>query len=346
MSNHLRLLPFALLTSLALAQSPLDFQIDQAASAWSWSGNTSVGPLVGNPTQDFNLTGNFLMSVDSGALPIATAAFLPGGVAGVTPDISGKIPNPVPGFPPLAVVDITGLTLQFTSGVFPVDGAGNFATDVVVTALSGTLTVTPLAGSPTVTDLTGQASDPTPVTGVLTQSGGSLNLASLQSSTFNFVDPGSGISGSITLDGSLVGDYTCPAPINYCLAAPNSTGATGAIGWTGSTRIQDNSLTLTGGALPGGQFSYFLMSASEAFVPGFGGSQGNLCLGPPQLRFNALPLNTGGAGAVALTLDLTGLPQGTTVHPGEAWNFQLWYRDVNPMPTSNTTDALKVTFCP
>ena len=42
--------------------------------------------------------------------------------------------------------------------------------------------------------------------------------------------------------------------------------------------------------------------------------------------------------------DLGDLPQGTVVSAGETWNFQLWYRDVNPTQTSNTSNGLAVTF--
>ncbi|MCP3916270.1 MAG: hypothetical protein GY711_12005 [bacterium] len=34
----------------------------------------------------------------------------------------------------------------------------------------------------------------------------------------------------------------------------------------------------------------------------------------------------------------------TLFQPGETWNFQCWYRDNNPGPTSNFTDAVSVTF--
>jgi hypothetical protein len=29
---------------------------------------------------------------------------------------------------------------------------------------------------------------------------------------------------------------------------------------------------------------------------------------------------------------------------GETWNFELWYRDNNPGPTSNFSDGLTITF--
>ncbi|MCP4035984.1 MAG: hypothetical protein GY733_03545 [bacterium] len=32
----------------------------------------------------------------------------------------------------------------------------------------------------------------------------------------------------------------------------------------------------------------------------------------------------------------------TAVQPGDTWNFQCWYRDNNPGPTSNFTDAVTV----
>jgi hypothetical protein len=44
--------------------------------------------------------------------------------------------------------------------------------------------------------------------------------------------------------------------------------------------------------------------------------------------------------------DLTQLPGGlpAAVQAGETWNFQAWFRDMNPGPTSNLTNGLQVTF--
>ncbi|MCP3918523.1 MAG: hypothetical protein GY711_23500 [bacterium] len=74
-------------------------------------------------------------------------------------------------------------------------------------------------------------------------------------------------------------------------------------------------------------------------------SQGNLCLGAPQVRFAGDVLNAGANGAVTFEPDLNALPQGTTFVPGDVWNFQLSYRDQNPGTTSNTTDGIAVVFC-
>jgi hypothetical protein len=49
----------------------------------------------------------------------------------------------------------------------------------------------------------------------------------------------------------------------------------------------------------------------------------------------------------SVTLDLTAFPQPGGTHgvmPGETWNFQCWYRDANPGPTSNFTDGISITF--
>ena len=335
-----------LLAGPALAQSAFEFTIDQGASQWSWSGTTDLGPLIGNPDTDFALKDTFHLVVKSGAQPLASGKFVSGGAATVVPDLSGQIPNPFPGLPPLAILDITNLTLEFTTPSFNVDAGGNFNTTVVVTALSGTLTVTPIVGSPTTTDLTGTTGDPTPYAGNIKQSTSSMKLTAPNSSSFVFTDPGSGITGTINLVGDLVGQHDCKAPENYCVSETNSTGSPAVITSSGSTRIQDNSLTLIGNQLPNNKFAYFIMSENTTFIPNVGGSQGNLCVGSPQIRFSAFVLNSGSIGSVQLTLDMNNLPQGQMFSPGDDWNFQLWYRDNNPTATSNFTDGLTIWFCP
>ena len=44
------------------------------------------------------------------------------------------------------------------------------------------------------------------------------------------------------------------------------------------------------------------------------------------------------------TVDFLNLPSGVVFMPGETWNFQLWFRDLNPGVTSNTTDGVTVMF--
>ncbi len=56
--------------------------------------------------------------------------------------------------------------------------------------------------------------------------------------------------------------------------------------------------------------------------------------------------DTGPAGAFSTPVDLTSLPTtpSHSVMAGETWLFQVWYRDMNPGPTSNLTDVVAVTF--
>ena len=55
-------------------------------------------------------------------------------------------------------------------------------------------------------------------------------------------------------------------------------------------------------------------------------------------------VDSSSGGAIRFPVDLNTLPigGGTAAQAGETWNFQCWYRDANPGPTSNLTDALSV----
>ena len=130
----------------------------------------------------------------------------------------------------------------------------------------------------------------------------------------------------------------------YCDSNPNSSGATAALTAVGSPSIAQNDVTFDVAALPTNQFGYLLMSDTQGFVPLFGGSQGNLCLGGQIVRFDGDVLNSGATGSVSFSPDLTDLPQNTVFSPGETWSFQYWTRDANPTPTSNTSNGLEIQF--
>lgn len=83
------------------------------------------------------------------------------------------------------------------------------------------------------------------------------------------------------------------------------------------------------------------MADSTGLIPLFAGSAGNLCLGLPLIRFSSFILNSGSAGTMQFSPDLTNLPQGASIDAGETWYWQLWYRDA---PTSNTTDGIEIQF--
>jgi hypothetical protein len=128
-----------------------------------------------------------------------------------------------------------------------------------------------------------------------------------------------------------------------CASNRNSTGASGRLDAYGSHGAADELVLLVASSVPNGMVGFFLMSATTTFLPSFGGSQGNLCLGAPQLRL----MRT--VGLVVdfeheARLDFGTLPGGTRITAGSTWHFQFWHRDANPMPTSNTTERLSLTF--
>ena len=135
-----------------------------------------------------------------------------------------------------------------------------------------------------------------------------------------------------------------PGFTNFCSTNANSSGAPASIAATGSPSISTGDLTLTVTDLPQNQFGFFLTSRETTFVPNFAGSDGNLCLGSPLYRWLDVVYNTGTTNTVTRTTDLTDLPQGVTIAPGETWSFQYWTRDNNPTGTSNTSDAIAITF--
>ncbi|MEM8711616.1 MAG: hypothetical protein AAGG01_11740 [Planctomycetota bacterium] len=141
-----------------------------------------------------------------------------------------------------------------------------------------------------------------------------------------------------------------PVSNSYCgPAAANSTGLPASLRALGPRLVTADNLTLRADDLPPGALTLLLASRTQGNVPNVGGGQGTFCLGgsigrffgPGQVRV-ADP--TGSAG---LQLDLPQLPQPNGSVPGmagESWNFQAWYRDANPGPTSNLTDGVEVTF--
>jgi hypothetical protein len=132
-------------------------------------------------------------------------------------------------------------------------------------------------------------------------------------------------------------------PPNYCSANPNSSGNTASLTLEGTPLLAAADLRVhaTGCAIQ--EWSYFVMSQSQDFMPGFGGSAGNLCVGAPIVRFNRNLVQvrkTNLAGARSYVLDFSGSPE-DQILLGQTWNFQLWFRDGM---SSNTSDAVTVLF--
>jgi len=243
-----QILALILLATPAAAQVPFVLPISQPTSNFTWSGTTSLGPLVGNPSTAFQMAGQAALALTTtpGTFAI-TAIEFSGGDAYTVPDLHGKILNPFPILPPLATIDVLGLHVTVSAPSTSVSLPGAFTADVTITATAGTLLVTPLIGTPTSTPLAGSTSAPSAQAGTIVYSGGSLQLSIPINNTFNFTDPGSGTTGSITVTGTLNANVGAPM-ISLCdpgqagvLACPCANPA------AGPARGCDNS-SFTGGA--------------------------------------------------------------------------------------------------
>jgi hypothetical protein len=140
-----------------------------------------------------------------------------------------------------------------------------------------------------------------------------------------------------------VGVAPCPTPTNVCSQTTNSADPIGAsMAASGTPLVSRNDLVLESTGCPPRRKGLFMFSRGEAQIP-YG--DGYLCLSAPVHRLHTL--TTGTSGGAMFPLDLTNLPSGTSIEPGETWYFQLLFRD--PLAGGsgfNTSDALRVTFCP
>jgi hypothetical protein len=339
-----------LASSLSASAGELDFAANQAQSNFTWSGSTSVGPIVGNPSNAFQLAGHQLALLAAGGGPGAKwTGELAGGDLAVVPDLHGKIPNPFPFLPPLATIDVANLHLSLASQPFDVLGDGSFTALVTATALSGTLTVTPLGGSPTVTDLTGSSSTPEAQGGTLAPGGGGLAWTSPIDLTFVFSDPSSGITGTLTTQGSLRADWTPAAPAIYCTAKTTSAGCVPALSVAGtpSASAASGFSILANAVHPQNVGLYFFGRNGPAAQPFQGGV---LCVTPPLVR--VAPQLAGGAGTCGGTyaVDFNAWLAANAPElraPGEDFCVQCWFRDP-PDPVSGTglTDAVSFVLAP
>src|SRR5688572_28279702 len=341
MRAALALLP--ILAAPAAFAGELDFAANQAQSNFTWTGSTSLGPILGNPSNAFQLAGHQLALSSGGGGPLAQwTGELAGGDLAVVPDLKGKIPNPFPFLPPLATIEVTGLHLSLASAPFDVLPGGSFTALATATALSGTLSVTPLGGSATVTDLTGSTSDPAAQSGTFAPGGAGLSWTSPIHLTFDFSDPSSGISGSLTVQGTLVADWSPAAPSIYCTAKTTSAGCVPALALVGapSASAPSGFSILAASVHPQNVGIYFFGRNGPAAVPFQGGL---LCVTPPLVR--VAPQLAGGTGTCGGTyaLDFNAWLAANAPElraPGEDFCVQCWFRDP-PDPVSGTglTDA-------
>lgn len=140
----------------------------------------------------------------------------------------------------------------------------------------------------------------------------------------------------------------CVAQVqSLCGNTPNSAGPGAKLTAMGEPRVSLNNFGLSVQGAPAGRSLLFVFGKESAQLP-FG--DGWLCVSPfPGIHQmpNAAP--TDGNGLALRMLDLSSgvLPNGA-IAAYSTWYFQAWYRDPGgPGGTDvNTTDALRVTFCP
>jgi hypothetical protein len=141
----------------------------------------------------------------------------------------------------------------------------------------------------------------------------------------------------------------CVAAVeSYCVGAPNSAGPGATLSGIGEPLIATNAFGLALDGAPQGSISMFFYGLGEAQLP-FG--DGFLCLSPlaPGILRLPDPAVVDAQGHAERMLDFTKPPLATgPITSYSTWRFQAWYRDpAGPLGTGvNTSDALRVTFCP
>lgn len=128
----------------------------------------------------------------------------------------------------------------------------------------------------------------------------------------------------------------------YCDPAVATTaGVPAELDAQGSSYVVDNDLRLRCTEMPLNVFGYFIAGDQLAFVPGAGGSFGDLCVGGQVLRFNDVIPSSGQMGTIERAIDLTQVPVIGAFSAGAPWYFQAWFRDGS---RSNFSNAVIVPF--
>ncbi|MBL8857564.1 MAG: hypothetical protein JNL28_03540 [Planctomycetes bacterium] len=351
----------------AQAQTNFPFVLNQAASNFTFGGTTTLGPLVGNPSNMFQLLGtqNLDLAFQAGAQPFASGAFTNGGVVGTNGALHAKITGAF-GIT-LATIDINNMTLSATSPTFTVGAGGAFNATVVLTALSGQFVVTPLVGTPSTTDMTGSTSAPTAVNGTLTLLGGNYRMVAPINTVFAFTDPGTGASGNVTLVGTITADYPFLKPYCFgdgpgtaCPCGNNSTlgqqrgclhsGAQGAkLVGSGIPSLTADTLVLQATSQPAGTLGLFFQGTGQS-AAGLGAPFGDglICVGGSIIRLGIKAAPSGSSNYPAAG-DASVSVQGLVGGAPTIRNYQLWYRDAAAFCTAatyNLTNGLQVQWMP
>jgi hypothetical protein len=307
----------------------------------------------------FDADGTFDADLSAGGTQALTDGQILAGDLFPTTPIAGKVPNPIPILPPLATVTVTGLRLDVTSDAFTISPTGMFSGNAVFTATAGVADITSLLGGSSQVPLTGNVSPATPFAGTLqVASSGDLTASIPVSAMFMFADPGTGITGSLTLNGTLVSSWACPAPVTYCTAKTNSLGCVPAIGSSGAPRIGPGSgFTVECSNVRNNKAGLLFYSVSGRASAPFQG--GTLCVAAPIKRTPAQksggsPMGDDCSGMYSFDMIAFALGTGggnplpAIADPGAVVGCQWWGRDQGFPAPMNTmlSDGLEFTVCP
>jgi len=153
-------------------------------------------------------------------------------------------------------------------------------------------------------------------------------------------------SGSMDQIGNVTA-FLIPLGESVCSGEPNSTGASAEIDVIGDRDVELGALGIRARTLPAGASAMLIASRDAAYVPNPGSSAGNLCLGGQIARFVGSIGTADGAGEIEFDVPdlVVPTPIGVeTIEAGDSWTFQVWYRDNDPSPTSNFSEARRIEF--
>lgn len=239
----------------ASAQTQYSMDLDVNQCNFNFDGDSNMGRIAGKPPR-FDMDGTMDMLLTPGGGPFATGE-VNGGVMFTNPSrIKAEIPNVFGWLPPLATIYIDDAEYTASTPQFPVDGAGNFTTDIVLTPIGGTVTVIPLVGSTEVSDLADyDPTDPTPIAGNISESGGTVTLSSAVDVSFTS-DDGMGNWVELNIDGDLIAYAPTQSGMNLTSGAVNA----------GQVAI----FSVTGGAPSSATFLAYGLSLGSTPVPPLG----------------------------------------------------------------------------
>jgi hypothetical protein len=237
------------LPAAAVAQNRYVFTLDSPMSAFTFSGTTSLGPIIGNPG-NFNASGALELDLQVAGGAVTTGQFVAGNSATVIPTLQAFVPNPIlPVLPPIATMTVTGAMAQFTSAQFAVAG-GSFSTQVVATLVAGNATVNAL-GQTFALPLQGIVSSAQPISGTISHGANGFVLNVPLSGVFPFTVT-AGVTGSLTITGNVraTDNALSPDKLTLSLASGGSQKMTLSAGTAFASRVY-LVLGTTSGTAPG-----------------------------------------------------------------------------------------------